>query len=99
MLGWWNWHWENSAVGLEKLDKEVQRAIVVEPTSGREARLYLTGLQAVGTHNAHNAGTAALIVLALDMGVEADDIQAAIPYLQPPPHRMEVGKCIACSIS
>jgi len=46
----------------------------------------------VGTHNAHNAGTAALIVLALDMGVEADDIQAAIPYLQPPPHRMEVGK-------
>jgi UDP-N-acetylmuramyl tripeptide synthase len=84
---------------LEKLDKEVQRAIVVEPTSGREARLYLTDLQAVGTHNAHNAGTAALIVLALDMGVEGDDIQAAIPYLQPPPHRMEVGKCIACSIS
>jgi UDP-N-acetylmuramoylalanine-D-glutamate ligase len=81
--------WLGGLPGVQ-LDKEVQRAIVVEPTSGREARLYLTGLQAVGTHNAHNAGTAALIVLALDMGVEADDIQAAIPYLQPPPHRMEV---------
>jgi len=81
--------WIGGLPGVQ-LDKEVQRAIVVEPTSGREARLYLTGLQAVGTHNAHNAGTAALIVLALDMGVEADDIQAAIPYLQPPPHRMEV---------
>ena len=76
------------------MDKDAQRAIIVVPTTGVEARLFLSGLQAVGTHNAHNAGTAALLALALDVGLQADDIQAALPILKTPPHRMEIGKCL-----
>lgn len=64
---------------------------MVVPTTGVEARLYLSGLQAVGVHNAHNAGTAALLALSLDMGLHAEDVQAALPLLKTPPHRMEIG--------
>lgn len=77
---------------LSKLDRDARRAIVVVPTTGIEARLYLSGLQAIGAHNAHNAGTAALLALSLDVGLQSDDIQAAIPLLKTPAHRMEIGK-------
>lgn len=78
------------------MDKDARRAIVVVPTTGVEARLYLSSLQAVGTHNAHNAGTAALLALSLDVGLQSEDIQAAIPHLKAPPHRMEIGMlCIS----
>jgi len=81
--------WMGGLPGVQ-LDKDAQRAIIVVPTTGVEARLFLSGLQAVGTHNAHNAGTAALLALALDVGLQADDIQAALPILKTPPHRMEI---------
>jgi UDP-N-acetylmuramyl pentapeptide synthase len=61
------------------------------PTTGVEARLYLSGLQAVGAHNAHNAGTAALLALSLDVGLQSEDIQAGLPLLKTPAHRMEIG--------
>lgn len=61
------------------------------PTTGAEARLYLSGLRAVGSHNAHNAGTAALLALSLDVGLQSEDIQAGLPLLKTPAHRMEIG--------
>uniref|UniRef100_A0A7I4EYU4 UDP-N-acetylmuramoyl-L-alanyl-D-glutamate synthetase n=1 Tax=Physcomitrium patens TaxID=3218 RepID=A0A7I4EYU4_PHYPA len=81
--------WMGGLPGVQ-LDKDARRAIVVVPTTGVEARLYLSSLQAVGTHNAHNAGTAALLALSLDVGLQSEDIQAAIPHLKAPPHRMEI---------
>lgn len=54
-------------------------------------------MKAVGLHNAHNAGSAALIALALvDFGVSEESIQSVLPTLQPPPHRMEVGTWKLC---
>lgn len=76
---------------VSKLDRDARRAIIVVPTTGIEARLYLSGLQAIGAHNAHNAGTAALLALSLDVGLQSDDIQAALPLLKTPAHRMEIG--------
>ncbi|OAE34853.1 hypothetical protein AXG93_2528s2220 [Marchantia polymorpha subsp. ruderalis] len=60
-------------------------------SGSKGTRAWLGGLPAVGLHNAHNAGSAALIALALvDFGVSEESIQSVLPTLQPPPHRMEV---------
>jgi len=51
----------------------------------------LGGLRAVGAHNRLNAATALLLALALRLdGVHAAALTAALPTLQPPPHRMQV---------
>ncbi|KAG0581208.1 hypothetical protein KC19_4G232500 [Ceratodon purpureus] len=81
--------WMGGLPGVQ-LDRDARRAIIVVPTTGVEARLYLSGLQAVGAHNAHNAGTAALLALSLDVGLQSEDIQAALPLLKTPAHRMEI---------
>jgi hypothetical protein len=45
----------------------------------------------VGAHNRLNAATALLLALALRLdGVHAAALTAALPTLQPPPHRMQV---------
>ncbi|GBG67544.1 hypothetical protein CBR_g675 [Chara braunii] len=81
--------WLGGLPGVQ-LDSQSRRAVVVVPTTGEEARLYLTSLRAVGAHNAVNAGTAALLAMSLDVGITGKTIQDAICQLQPPPHRMEI---------
>ncbi|KAL2610887.1 hypothetical protein R1flu_022579 [Riccia fluitans] len=81
--------WLGALPGVQ-LDSQARRAFVVVPTTGAQAGFFLSSLKAVGLHNAHNAGSAALIALALDFGLTEEAIQAALPSLQPPPHRMEV---------
>eukprot|EP00850_Spirogloea_muscicola_P003153 SM000012S25415 [mRNA] locus=s12:972364:975083:- [translate_table: standard] len=83
--------WLGGLPGVQ-LDSQARRAIVAVPTTGVEARLYLTSLKAIGLHNAHNAGTAALLALGLDVGLCEGDIQAGISALSPPPHRMQLGE-------
>ncbi|KAK9828515.1 hypothetical protein WJX72_000503 [[Myrmecia] bisecta] len=52
--------------------------------------LDLSGLTVPGRHNLMNAATAALLAVALPVGVTRERLQAALPALQPPPHRMQV---------
>lgn len=81
-----------------KLDSSAKRAIVLVPTTGTRALLDLSSLKAVGTHNAHNAGTAALLALGMNLGLDQDVVQNALPKLQPPPHRMEIGIYLYISV-
>ncbi|KAG6552008.1 hypothetical protein Mapa_006314 [Marchantia paleacea] len=82
--------WLGGLPGVQ-LDSQGRRAFILVPTTGVQAGLYLSSMKAVGLHNAHNAGSAALVALALvDFGVSEESIQSALPTLQPPPHRMEV---------
>lgn len=60
------------------------------PTTSQEAWLDLTTLNTTGIHNAHNAGTAALLALGVDMGLNEDALQSALPMLKLPPHRMQI---------
>ncbi|EFJ37622.1 hypothetical protein SELMODRAFT_229823 [Selaginella moellendorffii] len=81
--------WLGALPGVQ-LDSQARRAVVVVPTTKAEARLYLSGLKAVGSHNAQNAATASLLSLALDVGVDEHKLQAAIGQLTPLPHRMQI---------
>ncbi|CAM6100244.1 unnamed protein product [Calypogeia fissa] len=81
--------WLGGLPGVQ-LDSQARRAFIMVPTTGVQAALYLSGLKAFGSHNAHNAGSAALVALALDVGVDEDVIRDAIPNLSAPPHRMEI---------
>ncbi|GAQ81307.1 hypothetical protein KFL_000770010 [Klebsormidium nitens] len=81
--------WLGALPGVQ-LDSSCRRAIVAVPGGGPEALLDLSVLRCLGAHNAHNAGTAALLALSLGLGLTQDDVQRALPTLQPPPHRMEI---------
>ncbi|KAI5070143.1 hypothetical protein GOP47_0014486 [Adiantum capillus-veneris] len=59
------------------------------PTTSLEAHLDLTTLKATGVHNAHNAGTASLLALGVDFGLDEGAIQSALPTLKCLPHRMQ----------
>jgi UDP-N-acetylmuramyl pentapeptide synthase len=76
---------------LHKVDNTGSYAEIHVPTTAEEAQLDLTTLNTVGVHNAQNAGTAALLVLGLDIGLNQKIVQNAIPFLEPLPHRMEKG--------
>jgi hypothetical protein len=79
-------------VFVMQLDSSARRAIIAVPGGGPEALLDLSILRCLGAHNAHNAGTAALLALSLGLGLTEEDVQRALPTLQPPPHRMEIGE-------
>lgn len=81
--------WLGDLPGVQ-LDDTESCATIHVPTSSQKARLDLSMLKTIGGHNAHNAGTAALLALGLDVGLDEDDVQSALPLLKPPPHRMEV---------
>lgn len=75
-----------------QLDSSARRAIIAVPGGGPEALLDLSVLRCLGAHNAHNAGTAALLALSLGLGLTEEGVQRALPTLQAPPHRMEIGE-------
>ncbi|KAJ7560872.1 hypothetical protein O6H91_03G003600 [Diphasiastrum complanatum] len=81
--------WLGGLPGVQ-LDSQAERAIVVVPTTGAEVCLNLNSVNCIGLHNRHNAGTAALLALALDVGLEQDGLQRALSTLQLPPHRMQL---------
>ncbi|KAI7998408.1 UDP-N-acetylmuramoylalanine--D-glutamate ligase [Camellia lanceoleosa] len=54
------------------------------------SELQLSALKTIGTHNYHNAAVAALSVIGLDIGIDAEAISSAIGKLKVPPHRMEI---------
>lgn len=81
--------WLGDLPGVQ-LDDTGAYAMIHVPTTSQEARLDLTTLNTTGVHNAHNAGTAALLALGVDMGLNEDTLQSALPMLKPPPHRMQI---------
>lgn len=83
--------WLGGIPGVQ-LDSQARRAIAVVPTTGEEARLFLSGLKAVGRHNANNASIASLLSLSLDVGVHESLLQETIPTLEALPHRMQIVK-------
>lgn len=64
------------------------------PTTGLVSQLQFGALKAAGTHKYLNAAVAAFSVLGLDVGIDADSIEATIEALHPPPHRMQISKHI-----
>ncbi|KAL7194294.1 hypothetical protein ACSBR1_034666 [Camellia fascicularis] len=54
------------------------------------SELQLSALKTIGTHNYHNAAVAALSVIGLDIGIDAEAISSTIGKLKVPPHRMEI---------
>ncbi|CAL5420882.1 unnamed protein product [Camellia sinensis] len=54
------------------------------------SELQLSALKTIGTHNYHNAAVAALSVIGLDIGIDAEAISSTIGKLKAPPHRMEI---------
>ncbi|GLJ22108.1 hypothetical protein SUGI_0414770 [Cryptomeria japonica] len=73
-----------------KLDGEAAQATILVPTLGIMSQIYLGNLKTIGMHNAYNAGTAALLALGLDLGVDFEAVNHAMEVLEPPPHRMQV---------
>eukprot|EP00249_Psilotum_nudum_P008341 c21207_g1_i5 orf=257-1927(+) len=73
-----------------KLYSMAQCAKILVPTTRVEMELDVGVLNAIGIHNAYNAGSAAFLALGLDMGLKQETIQSALPTLQPPPHRMQI---------
>lgn len=62
------------------------------PVIGIESQLQLSTMKAMGIHNYHNAAVAALSILGLDIGVDAEALNSTIEILRAPPHRMQIGK-------
>lgn len=73
-----------------KLDSEAVQASIIVPTSGLVAHIHLGKLKTIGIHNAYNAGTAALLTLGLDLGVDIEAVSNSIEFLEPLPHRMQI---------
>eukprot|EP01018_Ginkgo_biloba_P032909 Gb_35635 [translate_table: standard] len=73
-----------------KLDSDAALATLIVPPKGLSTQINLGSLKTFGIHNAYNAGTAALLTLGLDLGVDIEAINNAMGILKPPPHRMQV---------
>eukprot|EP00268_Persea_americana_P067508 TRINITY_DN9304_c0_g1_i14.p1 TRINITY_DN9304_c0_g1~~TRINITY_DN9304_c0_g1_i14.p1 ORF type:complete len:474 (+),score=110.05 TRINITY_DN9304_c0_g1_i14:318-1739(+) len=73
-----------------KMTGEAKVANLSIPTTGLVTQLQFGALKAAGTHNYLNAAVAAFSVIGLDVGIDADSIEATIEALHPPPHRMQI---------
>uniref|UniRef100_A0A2N9GKD6 Mur ligase C-terminal domain-containing protein n=1 Tax=Fagus sylvatica TaxID=28930 RepID=A0A2N9GKD6_FAGSY len=60
------------------------------PAMGVVTQLQLGAMKVMGMHNYYNAAVAALCVLGLDLGVDAEGLSSTIEKLRAPPHRMEI---------
>lgn len=79
---------------VTKMTGEAKVANLSIPTTGLVTQLQFGALKAAGTHNYLNAAVAAFSVIGLDVGIDADSIEATIEALHPPPHRMQISKHI-----
>ena len=91
-------HVSNFSLFFGKVDDTGSYAVIHVPTTSEDAHLDLTTLNTVGAHNAQNAGTAALLVLGLDIGLNQSTVQNAIPFLKSLPHRMQTGNNLILNI-
>ncbi|XAR69430.1 UDP-N-acetylmuramoyl-L-alanine--D-glutamate ligase [Bertholletia excelsa] len=57
---------------------------------GQVSELQLGAMETIGAHNYHNAAVAALSVIGLDIGIDAEKLSSAIGKLKVPPHRMQI---------
>ncbi|MCL7024019.1 hypothetical protein MKW94_005867 [Papaver nudicaule] len=73
-----------------KIDMKAKVADLKIPSMGIASRVQLGSMKTMGNHNYHNAAVAALSVLGLDMGIEADSISELIETLKTLPHRMQI---------
>lgn len=79
------------SISSNPMQRQVQAPLTALGGCRRSLQVPLGGLRAVGPHNRLNAATALLLSLALRLdGVHAAALTAALPTLQPPPHRMQV---------
>lgn len=62
------------------------------PALGIVSQLKLDTLTVMGTHNYNNAAVAALSVAGLGIGFDVEALGSTIGKLQPPLHRMQIGK-------
>lgn len=84
---------------VAKMKEEAKVANLSIPTTGLVTQMQFGALKAVGTHNYLNAAVAAFSVLGLDVGIDADSIEATIEALCPPPHRMQISKHILVEVA
>lgn len=73
-----------------KIDMEAKVASLKTPAAETVSQLPLDAMEAMGTHNYQNAAVAALSVLGLDVGIDAEAIGATIQKLRAPHHRMQI---------
>jgi UDP-N-acetylmuramyl pentapeptide synthase len=75
-----------------KIDMETKIASFEVPIIGVKSQLQLGAMNVMGMHNYLNAAVAALSILGLNVGVNAEGISSAIENLKAPPHRMQIGE-------
>uniref|UniRef100_A0A7N2M4Y5 Mur ligase central domain-containing protein n=1 Tax=Quercus lobata TaxID=97700 RepID=A0A7N2M4Y5_QUELO len=75
---------------LQQINIETKIASLEVPTMGVVSQLQLDAMKVMGTHNYYNAAVAALCVLGLDLGLDANGMSSTIENLRAPPHRMEI---------
>ncbi|KAA8518227.1 hypothetical protein F0562_015701 [Nyssa sinensis] len=73
-----------------KIDMETKAASFKIPVIEGVTKLQLGAMKTLGTHNYHNAAVAALSVIGLDIGIDAEAIGSTIGILRVPPHRMQI---------
>eukprot|EP00250_Pteridium_aquilinum_P004216 c14444_g1_i1 orf=1233-1997(+) len=81
--------WLGGLPGVQ-VDNAGIAAVLHVPTTAQEAHLDLSTLKTTGVHNAHNAGTAALLAFGANIGLNEDIVQSALPMLKSLPHRMQI---------
>ncbi|KAK6945332.1 Mur ligase, central [Dillenia turbinata] len=79
-----------------KVDMETKVAYLKVPETQPVSQLHLDALKAMGAHNYQNAAVAALCVLGLDIGIDAEALGTTIGKLSSPPHRMQF-VCTDCN--
>ncbi|KAM3738339.1 hypothetical protein ACB098_09G124300 [Castanea mollissima] len=84
-----NLAWIGAFPGV-KINNETKIASLEVPTMGVVSQLQLDAMKVMGTHNYYNAAVAALCVLGLDLGLDANGMSSTIENLRAPPHRMEI---------
>ncbi|XP_059427972.1 uncharacterized protein LOC132161797 isoform X1 [Corylus avellana] len=84
-----NLAWIGAFPGV-KIDMETKIASFEVPIIGVKSQLQLSAMNVMGMHNYLNAAVAALSILGLNVGVDAEGISSAIENLKAPPHRMQI---------
>ncbi|GMY14163.1 udp-n-acetylmuramoylalanine--d-glutamate ligase [Fagus crenata] len=84
-----NLAWIGAFPGV-KINTEMRIASLEVPAMGIVTQLQLGAMKVMGMHNYYNAAVAALCVLGLDLGVDAEGLSSTIEKLRAPPHRMEI---------
>ncbi|XP_031280240.1 uncharacterized protein LOC116138694 [Pistacia vera] len=82
-----------------KIDMEAKTASFEVPEIGIQSQLQLSTMKAMGIHNYHNAAVAALSILGLDIGVDAEALNSTIEILRAPPHRMQIVHKDICGVT